>query len=110
MPNKYAKDTKKFTFYAKDTLHADFKIRMQYHSLTQSEFLRACVEAVVSKDPMMEMFIDHYKEENGKQSKAQRNKINKDQEKSQELLNDFGLGDVDIDDIFDIIAEEHPEI
>ena len=110
MPNKYAKDTKKFTFYAKDNLHADFKIRMQYHSLTQSEFLRACVQAVVDKDPMMEMFIDHYKEETGKQSKSQRAKIKKDSQKSEELLNDFGIGEGDIDSIFDIIAKEHPEI
>ena len=110
MPNKYAKDTKKFTFYAKDELHAKFKIRMQHHSMSQSEFLRACVEAVVNQDPVMNMFIDHYKEENGKQSKAQRAKIKKDQTKSEELLRDFGLGDGDIDDIFDIIAKEHPEI
>ena len=110
MPNKYAKDTKKYTFYAKDTLHAKFKSRMQYHSLTQSEFLRACVEAVVGEDPLMEMFIDHYKEENGKQSKEQRKKIKKDKEKAKDLLDDFGLGDGDIEDIFDIIAEEHPEI
>ena len=110
MPNKYAKDTKKFTFYAKDNLHADFKIRMQYHTLTQSEFLRACVQAVVDKDPMMEMFIDHYKEENNKQSKEQRKKVKNDQQKSEDLLNDFGLGDGDIDSIFDLIAKEHPEI
>jgi len=110
MPNKYAKDTKKFTFYAKDTLHADFKIRMQHHSITQSEFLRACVQAVVEKDPMMEMFIDHYKEDNNKQSKTQRAKIKKDQSNSEELLKDFGFGDEDIDNIFDLIAEEHPEI
>ena len=110
MPNKYAKDTKKFTFYAKDALHADFKIRMQYHSMTQSEFLRACVQAVVRKDSMMEMFIDDYKEKNNKQSKNQRSQIKKDSEKSEELLNDFGIGDRDIDDIFDMIAKEHPEI
>jgi len=110
MPYKYAKDTKKFTFYAKDELHAKFKVRMQYHSLTQSEFLRACVEAVVEKDAVIEMFIDQYKEDNSKQSKHQRNKIKDDQEKSEELLNDFGLGDGDIDNIFDIIAKEHPEI
>ena len=110
MPNKYAKDTKKFTFYAKDNLHADFKIRMQFHSLTQSEFLRACVAAVVNKDPMMEMFIGHYKEENGKQSKNQRATIKKEQEKSEEILNDYGIGDGDIDSIFDLIAKEHPEI
>ena len=110
MPNKYAKDTKKFTFYAKDELHAKFKIRMQHHSLTQSEFLRACVEAAVQKDPIMEMFIEDYKEKNNKQSKAQRAKIKKEQEKSEELLNDFGIGEGDIDNIFDIIAKEHPEI
>ena len=110
MPNKYAKDTKKFTFYAKDNLHADFKIRMQFHNLTQSEFLRACVQAVVQKDAIMEMFIEDYKEKNNKQSKAQRAKIKKEQEKSEEILNDFGIGDGDIDDIFDIIAKEHPEI
>jgi len=110
MPNKYAKDTKKFTFYAKDALHADFKIRMQFHSLTQSEFLRACVQAVVNKDPIMEMFIDDYKEKNDKQSKNQRAKIKKEQEKSEEILNDFGIGEGDIDNIFDIIAKEHPEI
>jgi|TARA_R110002012_G_scaffold314027_1_gene526320 hypothetical protein len=110
MPNKYAKDTKKYTFYAKDTLHADFKIRMQYHNMTQSEFLRACVEAAVNKDPIMDLFIQHYKEENGKQSKAQRKKMSKELEKSEDILNDFGLGDGDIDNIFDIIAEEHPEI
>jgi len=110
MPNKYAKDTKKFTFYAKDSLHAEFKIRMQHHSLTQSEFLRACVEAAVNKDPVMDLFIQHYKEENGKQSKEQRKKMSKELEQSNSILNDFGLGDGDIDSIFDIIAEEHPEI
>jgi len=110
MPNKYAKDTKKFTFYAKDALHADFKLRMQYHSMTQSEFLRACVQAVVEKDPMMEMFIDDHKEKNNKQSKKQRGQIKKDSEKSEELLNDFGIGEGDIDNIFDLIAKEHPEI
>ena len=40
MPNKYAKDTKKFTFYAKDTLHADFKIRMQYHICVVSKIVQ----------------------------------------------------------------------
>lgn len=110
MPNKYAKDTKKFTFYAKDDLHAKFKIRMQHHTLTQSEFLRACVQAVVDQDPVMEMFIDEYKESTGKQSKKQRAKVKKDQEESKDLLDALGFADGDIDSIFDIIAKEHPEI
>tara|TARA_R110001583_G_scaffold109067_1_gene257740 strand:+ start:291 stop:623 length:333 start_codon:yes stop_codon:yes gene_type:complete len=110
MPNKYAKDTKKFTFYAKEDLHPKFKIRMQFHSLTQSEFLRACVQAVVEQDPIIEMFIDDYKDKNGTQSKKQREQIKSESEKSREILKDFGIGEGEIDDIFDIIAEEHPEI
>ena len=35
---------------------------MKHHSITQSEFLRACVTAVVNSDSIMEMFIDDYKE------------------------------------------------
>ena len=58
----------------------------------------------------MEMFIDHYKEKNNKQSVKQREQIKKDNDKSQEILNDFGIGDGELDDIFDIIAKEHPEI
>jgi hypothetical protein len=83
---------------------------MQHHSLTQSEFLRACVEAVVGQDAIMEMFIDHYKEENGKQSKKQREIVKKDTEIGKDLLDSLGLGDGDIENIFDIIAKEHPEI
>ena len=64
-------------------------------------------EAAVQKDPMMEMFIEDYKEKNSKQSKAQRAKIKKEQEKSGELLNDFGIGDGDIDNIFDIISYKY---
>ena len=52
----------------------------------------------------------HYKEETGKQSKAQRVKIAKETEKSEQILKDFGFGDGEIDNIFDIIAKEHPEI
>jgi hypothetical protein len=110
MPNKYAKDTKKFTFYAKDKLHAKFKIRMQFHDLTQSEFLRACVEAVVEQDRLMELFINDYKEKNNKQSKKQRENIKKEQEEGSNLLKEFGMEESDLESIFDIIAKEHPEI
>ena len=56
----------KFTFYGKEEYLAKFKIRMEYHSMSQSEFFRACVEAVIEKEDLIEEFIESYKEGKGK--------------------------------------------
>ena len=34
--------------------------------MSQSEFFRACVEAVIAKEDIIEEFIESYKEEKGK--------------------------------------------
>ena len=53
---------KKFTFYGKEEYHAQFKLRMEYHSMSQSEFFRACVEAVIEKeDPKLILLQQCYK-------------------------------------------------
>jgi len=106
MANKH-----KFTFYGKEEYLAKFKLRMEYHSLSQSEFFRACVEAVIDKEDLIEEFIENYKEEKGtaKQKKA-RAKIKQERKKAEEMIDKLGLGDDEIDSIFDIIAKEHPEL
>jgi hypothetical protein len=75
-----------------------------------AEFLRACCNAVSDENPLMNNFIDHYKEVSEKHSKRNNNIIKKDRAKGEELLADFGIEDGEIENIFDIIAEQHPEI
>ena len=101
----------KFTFYGKEEYLAKFKIRMEYHSMSQSEFFRACVEAVIEKEDIIEEFIESYKEGKGKlKQKKSRAKVKKERQKALEMIDKLGLGDDEIDSIFDIIAKEHPEL
>ena len=106
-----ANNKHKFTFYGKEEYLAKFKLRMEYHSLSQSEFFRACVEAVIEKEDIIEEFIESYKEEKGKsKQKKAREKIKKERQQAEEMINKLGLGDDEIDNIFDIIAKEYPEL
>ena len=79
--------------------------------MSQSEFFRACVEAVIDKEDLIEEFIENYKEEKGiAKQKIARSKVKKERQKAEDMINKLGLGDDEIDSIFDIIAKEHPEL
>ena len=79
--------------------------------MSQSELFRACVEAVIDREDNIEDFIEEYKEKKGtaKQKKA-RSRVRSERKQGEELINKLGLGDDEIDNIFDIIAKEHPEL
>ena len=101
----------KFKFYGKEEYLAKFKLRMEYHSMSQSEFFRACVEEVIDKEDLIEEFIENYKEDKGKlKQKKTRANIKKERQQAEDMINKLGLGDEEIDNIFDIIAKEHPEL
>ena len=79
--------------------------------MSQSEFFRACVEAVIDKEDLIEEFIENYKEDKGKlKQKKTRANIKKERQQAEDMINKLGLGDEEIDNIFDIIAKEHPEL
>ena len=46
----YGKDTKKVVFYENEKKHADFKIRLNYDNLSQSEFFRAIISGYIEQD------------------------------------------------------------
>ena len=79
--------------------------------MSQSEFFRACVEAVIDREDIIEDFIEEYKEKKGtaKQKKA-RSRVRSERKQGEELINKLGLGDDEIDNIFYIIEKEHPEL
>lgn len=90
--------------------HMDLKVKLDFHRMSMSEFVRACAQGVLSGNPIMDQFIDFYKEHSDKHSKKSIKDSRKDREISDELLSDLGLSGDDIQDIFDIIEEDHPEI
>jgi len=103
-------EAKRVRFYIKNDAHIRFKAGLTKHQMSMSEFLRACCDAVANDNPLMNNFIDHHKEISEKHSKRNNDIIKKDRAKGEALLEDFGIDDDEIQNLFDIIADQHPEI
>jgi hypothetical protein len=106
----YGVNSKKIMFYDTDKRHAELKIRLQHDSLKQSEFFRAVVSAYIEKDELFLEFINQYKEENKTQSKERIEKSKKSIEKGREVEKKFNLKEDEKENIFDLIAQEHPDL
>jgi len=102
----YGKMNKKIVFTENDGRHAKLVVRLKYDNLRQSEFFRACISGYLEQDERIMSFIDDLK----KQSASKKKKSKKLRLQGKELLNDAGFSDTQLDDLFDLIAEEHPDL
>lgn len=99
----------KFAVNAK--LHEDFKIRLYYDDFrTQSRFFRMCMEAYLEQDKLFLEFMDDYKIKNGVQSKARAKGSIKLRDKGESIMKELALTEDDIENIFDILEEDLPEL
>ena len=101
---------KKIVFDDTDIRHAKLKVRLQYDNLTQAEFFRAIVTGYLEKDINILKFISSYKDKNNIQSKAKRKKIENDYEEANSQMKKFGIKDEELENIFDLIAKEYPDL
>tara|TARA_R100001244_G_scaffold67611_2_gene55383 strand:+ start:254 stop:580 length:327 start_codon:yes stop_codon:yes gene_type:complete len=106
----YGVNSKKIMFYDTDKRHVELKIRLQHDGLKQSEFFRAVVTAYIEKDELFLEFINQYKEKNKTQSKERIEKSKKSIEKGREVEKKFNLKEDEKENIFDMIAREHPDL
>ena len=93
-----------------DIRHAQLKVRLDYDGLSQAQFFRALVTGYLDKDKNIISFIKNYKSDNKIQSKRNMEYIDKDDEKAEDLLEQFGIKNSELEDIFDLIAEQHPDL
>tara|TARA_Y100000114_G_C11731600_1_gene313905 strand:- start:29 stop:355 length:327 start_codon:yes stop_codon:yes gene_type:complete len=108
MKNKPVK--KKVIFDDTDTRHARLKIRLEYDGLSQAEFFRSFITGYLEKDKSIMDFIQRYKTENKKMSKRNMKYQLKDDEIADDLLGQFGIGDDELENIFDVIAKNNPDL
>ena len=109
MKNKKEK-TKRLVFDDTDTRHAQLKVRLDYDGLTQAEFFRSFITGYLDKDDLVMDFIKKYKQDKKIQSKRNIKIIMKDYEKAEVLISKFGIGQDELERIFDLIAKEHPDL
>jgi hypothetical protein len=103
-------EMQKVTFYADKDEHVRLKIRLQQDSITQSDFFRCMLQNYINKDEAILELIDNYKEKNKRQNAERRKKAQKSLEKGRDVKTKFALGDEEIQNIFDLLEQEHPEL
>jgi hypothetical protein len=107
---EYGKSSKKIMFYDTDKRHADLKIRLQHDSLTQSAFFRMMITGYLNNDEKILEYVERYKEQNNIQNKADRKRKSKLIKAGDEMEKAHGLKQEEVENIFDIIEQEHPEL
>jgi hypothetical protein len=91
---------------------ADMRVKLHYHGLTMGSFVRGVIDAYVGDDEKFFEWFGQFRAQHSKYSgsKTSLSKIEKEEREAAETMGAFGIGDKELDDIFDIIAEEHPDL
>jgi len=97
-------------FYDTEKNQIDLRIRLQYDGMNQSNFFRAMIAGYLTKDSHLMAYIGEYKEKYVIHNKKKRKETAKLLEKGNELEQDFALNQNDIENIFDILEKEHPNL
>jgi len=106
---KYGNTAKKICFQSTDKLHAELKIRLNYDEIKVCDFFNEMVAGYINKNKYVLAFIEELKEK--KQiSKIKRKKIIKAQQEEKKIIDQFGINKNDIENIFDILEKEHPDL
>ena len=101
---------KRIVFEDTDTRHARLRIQLERDGLSQAEFFRSYITAYLNKDEHVMNFITNYKLCNNVGQKRSLKIIRKEEKLKKQLVNKFGIGDEELENIFDLIAEEHPDL
>tara|TARA_R100000426_G_scaffold86499_1_gene68132 strand:+ start:3211 stop:3534 length:324 start_codon:yes stop_codon:yes gene_type:complete len=101
---------KKVQFVDTDVRHAQLKIKLERESISQAEFFRACLTGMIDEDPDFLRYVRKYKDNKNIGRKRDAKILNKEDKASDDLMQRFGIKDTELDNIFDLIAEEHPDL
>ena len=105
----YSINKKRICFESIPKLHADLKIRLHYDEIKIKEFFNEVIKAYIDKNENIMKFIEELKEKKGA-PKGRRAKIKKVETKQKNVVKQFGLNKNEIEDIFDILEKEHPNL
>ena len=106
----YGREGKEIIFFDSDKRHAELKVRLKHDRLTQAEFFRNIVTGYLDQNEHIMDFIDDYKRREGRQRNSYVAKSRELIESGRELEKRFALHPEEVENIFDILEGEHPEL
>lgn len=104
--SNYGKNDKRIVFTDTDHRHAQLLVRLRTDGLKQSHFFRSLITGYIDQDERIVSFINDINTQSSKRKK----KSNRLRSSGKELMEASGFSDDQIENIFDLIAEEHPEL
>ena len=109
---KSIKKDKQILFLETEKRHADLKIKLKQYGISQSDFIRGCISGLLNDDEeFLSFFFKLLEEKSYIKSSKNRNKNKEMITKGLNTMNeDFNLKDSEIENIFDIIDKEHPDL
>jgi hypothetical protein len=103
----YGKSQKKIVFVDNDHRHAKLLIKLRHDGMRQSEFFRSIITGYIEGDERIQQYVY----DASTQSKVRKLKSKKLFEKGKKSLKEHeNLSETDVESLFDLIAEEHPEL
>lgn len=105
-----ASTRKKIMFYETEKRQTDFKIRLRYDGMNQSHFFRAMITGYLEKDPDLLLYLDRHKSKHQVQGIKKRESNKRMYAAGEEIKKQFGLDENEIQNIFDMIEKEHPDL
>ena len=102
----YGNLTKRIVFTENDHRHAQLIIKLKHLGITQAAFFRHVITGFINDDER----ITAYADEISSRSKAKKLKSEKLKKFGRQKLRDFALSEGEVENIFDLLEEEFPEL
>ena len=103
---EYGKKDKRIVFTDTDHRHAQLLVSLKTDGMKQSQYFRSINTGYIEQDERLVCYFDDIKD----LSIDRKNKSNKLRKKGIQKMNETGFSNDQIEDIFDLIAEEYPEL
>jgi hypothetical protein len=102
----YGKLTKKIVFTENDHRHAKLLVKLNYDGMRQSEFFRHIISGYIEDDERIQEYIDECKQ----QSLKRKAKSKRLRHQGKDNVRSLALNDGEIENIFDLLEQEFPEL
>ena len=106
----YGANVKRILFEETDHRHARLIVRLRHSGISQTDFFRAIVDGFVNGDERICSFVDEVTQERKLLNKARIEKSRSLRKTGRQNLRDFALSEAEVEDIYDILEEEMPEL
>ena len=108
----YGRKSKKVIFYDTDKRYGQLKVRLKYDSLSQAQFFRDFVTGYINQDVDLLKYLEKVKlkKQKDKQTKKRVRENKKLLNSSKEAMSKLALKDDEIENIFDILEKENPNL